>query len=399
MKKLLFTIGILLSIVAKAQPYNSYFTGDVTDEETNPDYGVCLMGGSTEDDRAMIWFLEKANGGDILVIRASGSDGYNDYFYTDLGVEVNSVETIVFNSASAASDSYVLQQIANAEAIWMAGGDQSDYINYWKDTEVENLLNHHINVKQAVIGGTSAGMAVLGTSYFSALNGGLYSSEALEDPYNTYMTFGHNDFLEVPLLENTITDTHFSERDREGRLLTFMARMNNELGERSFGIACDEYTAVCIDSSGLGAVYGEWPEYDDFAFFVQMNCEEGNVPENMQAGTPFTWNFNGQAAKVYKVGGTTTGENYLDLNDWQTVNGGEWLHWSAIDGTFNSETGSTADCNDVSIETIVLVNPNRALLKSIDFLGRTISENYTGLVIDIFDDGSVNKRVQARETK
>tara|TARA_B100000900_G_scaffold206524_1_gene175127 strand:- start:201 stop:1400 length:1200 start_codon:yes stop_codon:yes gene_type:complete len=399
MKKLLLSIIILISLLAKAQPYNSYFTGDVADVETNPDYGVCLMGGSTEDDRAMIWFLEKANGGDILVIRASGSDGYNNYFYSDLGVEVNSVETIVFNSASATSDSYVLQQIANAEAIWIAGGDQWDYINYWKDTEVENLLNQHINFKQAVIGGTSAGMAILGASYFSANNGGVYSSEALEDPYNTYMTIGHNDFLEVPLLENTITDTHFSERDREGRLLTFMARMNNELGERSFGIACDEYTAVCIDSSGIGAVYGEWPEYDDFAFFVQMNCEEGNVPENMQAGTPFTWNFNGQATKVYKVGGTTTGNHYLDLNDWQTGNGGEWLHWSALDGVFTSETGSAANCNEVSIEAINHINTTKTLLKSIDLLGRTITENYTGLVIDIFDEGTVRKRIQLRESK
>ena len=399
MKKILLSINILISLLAKAQPYTSYFTGEVADVETNPDYGVCLMGGSTEDDRAMIWFLEKANGGDVLVIRASGSDGYNNYFYSDLGVEVNSVETIVFNSASATSDSYVLQQIANAEAIWIAGGDQWDYINYWKDTEVENLLNQHINFKQAVIGGTSAGMAILGASYFSANNGGVYSSEALEDPYNTYMTIGHNDFLEVPLLENTITDTHFSERDREGRLLTFMARMNNELGERSFGIACDEYTAVCIDSSGIGAVYGEWPEYDDFAFFVQMNCEEGNVPENMLAGTPFTWNFNGQATKVYKVGGTTTGNHYLDLNDWQTGNGGEWLHWSALDGVFTSETGSAANCNEVSIEAINHINTTKTLLKSIDLLGRTITENYTGLVIDIFDEGTVRKRIQLRESK
>ena len=260
MKSLLFTLVSLLSFTLFAQPYTSYFTGNHTDTTAIADYGICLMGGSTEDDRAMIWFLEKANGGDILIIRASGSDGYNDYFYTELGVEVNSVETIVFNNATASSDTYVLQKIANAEAIWMAGGDQSDYINYWKDTEVETLLNAHINTKKGVIGGTSAGMAVLGSSYFSAENGTVYSSEALEDPYNTYMTFGHNDFLEVPLLENTITDTHFSERDREGRLITFMARMNNELGSRSFGIACDEYTAVCIDSSGLGAVYGEWPE-------------------------------------------------------------------------------------------------------------------------------------------
>tara|TARA_B000000565_G_C23751193_1_gene364751 strand:- start:53 stop:1114 length:1062 start_codon:yes stop_codon:yes gene_type:complete len=352
------------------------------------------MGGSTEDDRAMKWFLEKANGGDIIVIRASGSDGYNDYFFSELDVEVNSVETIVFNNDDAANDSYVLQQIANAEAIWIAGGDQSVYINYWKNTEVENLLNMHINEKQAVIGGTSAGMAILGSSYFSANNGTVYSSEALEDPYNTFMTFGHNDFLEIPLLNNTITDTHFSERDREGRILTFIARMNDELGAHSFGIACDEYTAVCIDSSGLGAVYGEWPEYDDYAFFIQMNCEDENQPEQMQIGVPFTWNYNGQAAKVYKVGGTTNGNHFLDLNDWLTGNGGEWLHWYADDGIFYEENGSAPNCDDMIVES---VNKNKSKLKpikSINLLGKTVNKDYKGLIVDIYEDASAKKRIQ-----
>jgi len=392
MKNLLLSLTLLAFCSLKAQPYTSYFTGSHTDKVTNADYGICLMGGSTEDDRAMVWFLEKANGGDILVLRASGSDGYNDYFYEDLGVEVNSVETIVFNSASAANDTYVLQKIANAEAIWMAGGDQSDYINYWKDTEVETLLNQHINTKKGVIGGTSAGMAVLGSSYFSAENGTVYSSEALENPYNSDLTFGHNDFLEVPLLENTITDTHFSEREREGRLVTFMARMNESLQTRTYGIACDEYTAVCIDSTGLGAVYGEWPEYEDYAFFVQMNCEEGNAPEIMQQGVPFTWNFNQAATKVYKVGGTTNGENYLDLNDWETGNGGEWLHWSVDNGVFYEDNGEAPNCEDVGIISIENSNP-RKLVKTLDVLGRTVNSRYFGIVIDLFDDGSTEKKV------
>ena len=398
MKTLLFTLFSLACFTVNAQSYTSYFTGNSTDKITNPDYGVCLMGGSTEDDRAMVWFLEKANGGDILVLRASGSDGYNDYFYTDLGVEVNSVETIVFNNSSAANDTYVLQKIANAEAIWMAGGDQSDYINYWKDSEVEALLNEHINIKKGVIGGTSAGMAVLGSSYFSAENGTVYSSEALEDPYNTYMTFGHNDFLEVPLLENTITDTHFSEREREGRLVTFLARMNNELETRTFGIPCDEYTAVCIDSTGIGAVYGEWPEYDDFAFFVQMNCETGNAPELMQQGIPFTWDFDSKATTVYKVGGTTDGAHYLDLNDWETGNGGEWLHWSVENGVFYSENGEAPNCEGIGIETVERSNP-RKLVKTLDVLGRTVNSHYFGIVIDLFDDGSTEKKVIGERSK
>ena len=394
MKHIFISISICISTSLYAQSYFSYITGDTTDVNTGADYGICLMGGSTEDDRAMKWFLEKANGGDIIVIRASGSDGYNDYFFSELDVEVNSVETIVFNNDDAANDSYVLQQIANAEAIWIAGGDQSVYINYWKNTEVENLLNMHMNEKQAVIGGTSAGMAILGSSYFSANNGTVYSSEALEDPYNTFMTFGHNDFLEIPLLNNTITDTHFSERDREGRILTFIARMNDELGAHSFGIACDEYTAVCIDSSGLGAVYGEWPEYDDYAFFIQMNCEDENQPEQMQIGVPFTWNYNGQAAKVYKVGGTTNGNHFLDLNDWLTGNGGEWLHWYADDGIFYEENGSAPNCDDMIVES---VNKNKSKLKpikSINLLGETVNKDYKGLIVDIYEDASAKKRIQ-----
>ena len=387
---LILTSIMCLSI--QAQPFTSYFTGNYSDTITNPDYGVCLMGGSTEDDRAMVWFLEKANGGDVLVIRASGSDGYNDYFYSDLGVEVNSVETIVFNNASAANDTYILQKIANAEAIWMAGGDQSDYINYWKDTEVETLFNEHINTKKGVIGGTSAGMAVLGSSYFSAENGTAYSSEALEDPYNNDITIGHNDFLEIPLLENTITETHFSEREREGRLVTFIARMNESLQTRTYGIACDEYTAVCIDSTGIGAVYGEWPEYEDYAFFVQMNCETGNAPEILQVGIPFTWDFNASATKVYKVGGTTNGGNYLDLNDWETGNGGEWLHWSVADGVFYSEDGEAPNCDDVGIELIGR-SSSRKLVKTLDVLGRTVNRYYFGIVIDMYDDGSTEKRI------
>ena len=394
MKDIFISLSICICTSLYAQSYSSYFTGDTTDVNTNAEYGICLMGGSTEDDRAMKWFLEKANGGDIIVIRASGSDGYNDYFFSELGVEVNSVETIVFNNDAAANDSYVLQQIANAEAIWIAGGDQSVYINYWKNTEVENLLNMHINEKLAVIGGTSAGMAILGSSYFSANNGTVYSSEALEDPFNTFMTFGHNDFLEIPLLKNTITDTHFSERDRMGRILTFIARMNDELGAHSFGIACDEYTAVCIDSSGLGAVYGEWPEYDDYAFFIQMNCEDENQPEQMQIGVPFTWNYNGQAAKVYKVGGTTNGNHFLDLNDWITGNGGEWLHWYADDGIFYQENGSAPNCDDMIIE---IVNNNKSKLKpikSIDLLGKTVNKDYKGFIVDIYEDASAKKRIQ-----
>ena len=99
------------------------------------------MGGSTEDANAMKWFLKRANGGDILVLRTSGSNGYNDYLYSELGVSVNSVETIVCHNAAASNEPYILQKIQQAEAIWFAGGDQWTYINYWRNTPINKLLS------------------------------------------------------------------------------------------------------------------------------------------------------------------------------------------------------------------------------------------------------------------
>ena len=111
MKNILLTFVLLaVPFLSFSQSYTSFFTGSTTDVETNPLGGVCLMGGASEDDEAMKWFLNRASGGDILVLRASGSDGYNDYLYTDLGIAVNSVETIRFNDGSANTDPYVLDK-------------------------------------------------------------------------------------------------------------------------------------------------------------------------------------------------------------------------------------------------------------------------------------------------
>ena len=95
---------LLVNFAALSQPYTTYFTGSSMDVIASPEGGVCLMGGATEDDEAMKWFLNRADGGDVLVLRTSGSDGYNDYMYSQLGITLNSVETIVFNGTFAVND-------------------------------------------------------------------------------------------------------------------------------------------------------------------------------------------------------------------------------------------------------------------------------------------------------
>ncbi len=345
LKKLLSLLFICASFMGFSQDYTSYFTGDPADVITNHQYGVCLMGGATENDEAIRWFLEKADGGDVVVLRASGSDGYNNYFFSELGVTINSVETLKINNAAGATDPYVLQQVANAEAIWFAGGDQFDYVSYFKDTEMEDLLNDHINVKHAVIGGTSAGMAILGGYYFSAQNGTVTSAEALSNPYGNRVQLGYNDFLEIPFLENVVTDTHYDDPDRRGRHFTFLARYTQDTGNLALGIACEEYTSVCMDENGIAHVYGEFPSSQDYAYFLQADCTPNNFPENCTAGNPLTWNHNTNAVRVYKVPGTLSGENTFDVSTFSEGTGGVWEKWYANNGTFSSESSVNPNCS------------------------------------------------------
>ncbi|MGB3607190.1 T9SS type A sorting domain-containing protein [Psychroserpens sp.] len=339
---LLFT---LITPLMWAQNYTEYATGSATDLNTNPQFGVCLMGGASENDNAMIWFLEQADGGDVVVLRASGSDGYNNYMYSELGVAINSVTTFVFNNEAGAIDPYVLQKVENAEAIWFAGGDQFNYVSFFKDNAMEDALNNFINVKGGVIGGTSAGMAILGSAYFSAENGTVTNQEALTNPYNNQMTLGYNDFLNIPYLENVITDTHYDDPDRRGRHSAFLARYATDTNSRAFGIACNEYTSVCIDAFGIARVYGDYPNYEEHAFFLQSNCTTDFMPETCVNGQPLTWNQGGEALKVAKIAGTQSGMNYIDLNSWSDEGGVIWQNWFAANGVFSATSATNPACS------------------------------------------------------
>lgn len=331
-----------------SQNYTSYFTGNSNDTVTTPLGGICLMGGATENDNAMRWFLERASGGDVLVLRASGADGYNKYFYEELGVKVNSVETIVFNNRNASFDEYIHKKIKQAEAIWFAGGDQYKYITYWKQTPIDTLINEAILKRNIAIGGTSAGMAILGEYVFSAQNGTVLSDVALANPFHSNITI-EKGFLRLNYLKNTITDTHYDNPDRKGRHITFLARILNDYSISAKGIACEEYTAVCISPDGIARVYGDYPKYDDNAFFLQIDCEiKNNYPEILQPNIPLTWNQNSRAIKVYHIKGTQTGQYFFDLNNWEIGSGGLWEDWWCENGALFTKEGDPINCNTSS---------------------------------------------------
>jgi cyanophycinase len=261
--------------------YTSWLIGDSADVTTPAQPGLLLAGGSTDVDEAMRWFLQRSGGGDVVVIRASGSDGYNRYLFSELGEKVNSVETILIDNRAIARDPDVARKLRNAEALFIAGGDQANYVNFWKDTPVEDAINFLLNHKRVPVGGTSAGCGILSGLFFDALLDTVDSPTALSNPYNPKVSLQNGGFLEAPFLKNTFTDMHFSERRRLGRLVTFLARAVHDWHLTNVrGIGVDEKTALAVDETGTARVLGRGNVY---------LLETLTGPARCEAGKPLDW--------------------------------------------------------------------------------------------------------------
>ena len=57
--------------------FDYYLTGHAADAAGDTTLGIGLMGGGTDVDALFTWMSDRAGGGDFVVIRASGADGYN----------------------------------------------------------------------------------------------------------------------------------------------------------------------------------------------------------------------------------------------------------------------------------------------------------------------------------
>jgi cyanophycinase len=258
-----------LSSLSQTPAYRYIRAGEPADIQAQARPGFALMGGGTDLDEAFKFLCDRAGGGDFLVLRATGDDEYN--FYLRGLCHLNSVATLIIPNRGAAANPFVSDAIKQASAIFIAGGDQANYINFWMDTPVQTALNDAIR-RGVPIGGTSAGLAVMGDYVYTAQGDkpddpNLDGKTALADPYSPRITLGGK-FLNIPILKDVITDTHFARRDRMGRLLVFLARLNEPDGQpvpanapTVRGIGVEERAAILLEPDGKARVVGYGAAY------------------------------------------------------------------------------------------------------------------------------------------
>jgi len=326
LSRFLFLVGLILINVSAsaADGYQYYVTGNSENVERQTLGLIVMQGGGDDVDENYVRMGARGGGGDFVVVRASGTDDYNDYIF-DL-CQCDSVETLVFEGREAAFDPFVIETVRNAEALFIAGGDQSRYIRYWQNTPIQDAINYVVT-KPAPIGGTSAGMAVLGEFVYSAMTESVTTESGLGDPYNTDLTLAR-DFLDLPWMENIITDQHLQERHRIGRTIAFLSRLVEDgWTEQGRAIAADRETAVHVDpETGKAEVFATADHKTPFTYFMRTTGD----PERCIAGQPLTY----RNIEVYRIGPGGT----FDIGKWRGEGG--------ISYTLGAEDGKLISSRD-----------------------------------------------------
>jgi cyanophycinase len=319
--------GAAVSFAKPVNPgYTVYQSGSTTDVQTQPVGGAYLAGGGTDVDAGMVWLMGQGGTrgagkyGDVVVLRTSGSNGYNKYL---VRLGANSVTSIVITTVAGANSAVVTNAIAKAEVVFLAGGDQSTYVNLWRGTALQTAVNARVAAGYP-IGGTSAGLAVMGEYVYAALNASSESVVVLQNPFDASVTLQPKLF-NVPLLANVLTDSHFRTRDRMGRLLVFLARLQQDgMAAAPRAIAVDEGSGVGVTANGSTTTFGTGAG----AYYLSV---ASNASRTCAANTPLTFS---PVSTVHVQNGQS-----FTLGSWTSSSVAPYT-LSVSNGVVSSSTGS-----------------------------------------------------------
>jgi cyanophycinase len=277
-KRAALAIAIAISFRARAD-LHIYRSGNPDDVRPALHGPVLDLAGSSAEETALQAMVDAVRGCsdcaaklDVVIIRASGAEGLNSSFMSLRGVD--SAITFVITDRESSNRSDVLQALREAEIVWFAGGDQCHYIRWVKGTRLHKAVERVFR-RGGGIGGNSAGLAIQGEiAYDACPDVSAASKDVLADPFHRDVSLSSG-FFRWPALRGLITDTHFHQRDRFGRLAVFLAR-----SAPIHGLGVDESTSVVVTPDGRGRVYGPGAAY----FLVA-----DHKAEVLERGKPLTY--------------------------------------------------------------------------------------------------------------
>jgi len=219
---------------------------------------LLIVGGGPLPDTILARFVELAGGAGharIVIFPMASED-------PDAGLELAGdfrklgadAERIVLTHEQASSPD-AARRLDGVTGIWFGGGDQSRLTAALLHTPVEDAIRARYRAG-AVVGGTSAGAAVMSTPMLTGDEkhpGG--ARPPAKDSSDAYMTIARDNVVTAEgfaLLPGAIVDQHFVRRRRNNRLLSLVLENPDRVG-----VGIDESTAVEVDPDGTWRILGD----------------------------------------------------------------------------------------------------------------------------------------------
>lgn len=224
---------------------------------------LVIVGGGLSDSNAKVFraFVDHCASGPIGIVPTASGDGIAAgesnvarfrRFCGDRPIIV--IPLTQFDSAKS-EDKAVADLISSCGGLWFTGGDQSRVAQVFRPSASQSsaihAACHAVLNRDGVIGGTSAGAAIMTDPMITG--GRALAAGAGRDPENDAATPGVRIGIGMGFLGSGITDQHFLERARMGRLIEALA-----LTGQRFGYGISEDCAMTVDrSSGRFVAHGE----------------------------------------------------------------------------------------------------------------------------------------------
>jgi cyanophycinase len=214
-----------------------------------------IVGGGPQPPALVREFVNLAGGpgrARIVVFAMASSDGATsgEEKARDLRALGATALNVFVNHDQANTDS-VAHLLDGATGIWFGGGDQVLLAKALRGTRTERAM-HERYAAGAVIGGTSAGAAVMSAAMIT----GDERRPGGDRPDTTsgFMTIARDNIIVADgfgFLDDVIVDQHFLRRKRHNRLVSLVIERAPHLG-----VGIDESTALVVEPDGEWRVTG-----------------------------------------------------------------------------------------------------------------------------------------------
>ncbi len=217
---------------------------------------LLIMGGGPWHDEVQGRFVELSGGrnGLILVLpMASAStdsgrssvEGWNELGGNARALVVNREEAMHADTAAL---------FKGVTAIWFGGGDQSRLTAAIAGTPVEAAIRERYLKAGVVVGGTSAGAAVMSRMMITGDEKRFGGDRPPSDSSQAFITIDRDNVVTADgfgYLDDIIIDQHFVRRRRHNRLMSLVLEH-----PRLIGAGIDESTAIEVQPDGQWRVLG-----------------------------------------------------------------------------------------------------------------------------------------------